>query len=496
MVISAFPPQSRITSIPVGVVLLLLLVYGVASLPGLVRHWGFSLEAVGVLAGWIALAALVLPLMRAPPSPRLIGLLLVAVVALRLGFANLVLDRASRGDSQSYLTLAASLNAGTGLSIVEPFLGITTRALFPPLYPVLLAGWSTAFGLSTPSLLALGTLIDLATAAIMLLLAIRLGNAAAGRGAAWLYLIWPSVLFSAPLAQKESLCAFLILTMGTAWVSDDGPSMTRVGVIGVAAGLLALTQPGEAPLAALFGLVLIRRIGLAAVLRIGVPAAGIACAILSPWWIRNWLVFGAFVPLTTSSGVSLWIGNNPGATGNWMAPPASLRGLPEIEYGRQASGIARAWIETHPLQFSRLTFAKLARSCSIGHFGLIRLYAMHPAPTAWMAATLFPLAQGTHLAMLGGAAVATRLRADRALATVLLLLVACGIQLALFGVWFEFGERHREFATPFLLLLICTGFSRSAQVAQSTDLGGANAGLKDNTSMLPQSEAQDRSGQR
>ncbi len=41
------------------------------------------------------------------------------------------------------------------------------------------------------------------------------------------------------------------------------------------------------------------------------------------------------------------------------------------------------------------------------------------------------------------------------LGVVTLLLIAGVAQLALSGVWFEFGERHREFLTPFLLLLGC-----------------------------------------
>ncbi|PAX08930.1 glycosyltransferase [Sphingomonas lenta] len=326
---------------------------------------------------------------------------------------------------------------------------------------MLLAGWSIAFGFSTPSLLAFGTLTDLATAAMIAALGSRVGRAGAGRGAAWLYLIWPSALFSAPLAQKESLCALLVVIIATAWVWSDLPGWKRVSVIGVAAGLLALTQPGEAPLAGLFGLVLAGRLGLVRLLRTGVPAAAIACLVLLPWWVRNWLTFGAFVPLTTSSGVGLWIGNNPGATGNWMAPPASLRGLPELEYSRQAGLIAREWITAHPVAFVRLTLAKLARSCGVADFGLVRLAAMRPAVSAWIAALLLPLSQGAHLVMLGGAAVAARLRADRALETVLLLVAACGLQIAVFGVWFEFAERHREFATPFLLLLLCLGLDRA-----------------------------------
>jgi high-affinity Fe2+/Pb2+ permease len=43
----------------------------------------------------------------------------------------------------------------------------------------------------------------------------------------------------------------------------------------------------------------------------------------------------------------------------------------------------------------------------------------------------------------------------------LLLLAACGAQLVLFNLWFEFGERHREFVTPFLLLIISYGLSEA-----------------------------------
>jgi hypothetical protein len=33
---------------------------------------------------------------------------------------------------------------------------------------------------------------------------------------------------------------------------------------------------------------------------------------MSPWWARNWLVFGRFVPFTTSASWNLYLGNNPG----------------------------------------------------------------------------------------------------------------------------------------------------------------------------------------
>ena len=43
-----------------------------------------------------------------------------------------------------------------------------------------------------------------------------------------------------------------------------------------------------------------------------------------------------------------------------------------------------------------------------------------------------------------------------------LVIAACGLQLLLFGVWFEFGERHRKFVTPFLLLALCWSLTPGA----------------------------------
>ena len=434
-----------------------LLLYGLAALPDLHARWGVSIGSIVAILGWIALAAFGFALLRDMPRRRSFALLALALMAVRVVFALLAVGRTSTGDPNAYLNLAKGLLAGHGLVIYEPFFGSAWRALFPPLYPLLLAGWGALFGFSTPSVLALGTLTDAATAWLIVLLGTRLGSAVAGRRAAWLYLLWPSVLFSAPLAQKESLCALLILALALTWVQHR-PGWRGAVALGVPAGLLALTQPGEAPLAALFGLVLVGRIGLWRVLATGLRGAVIAGIVLLPWWIRNAMLFHAFVPLTTASGASLWIGNNPDATGNWEPPPIALKGIPEMAYGPRIQALAVEWIRTHPTGFVRLTATKFVRACGVAEFGVTRLVAMGPPFLRLLAAALWPIAQLSHLALLGGAAA----RLGRVPVTLMLLIAACGLQLLLFGVWFEFGERHREFVTAFLLLALCWAYNDGA----------------------------------
>ncbi|WP_242148445.1 glycosyltransferase [Sphingomonas sp. BAUL-RG-20F-R05-02] len=436
----------------VQAVLAALFLYSLVSLPGFGVRWGWSAGGFALLLGWAgAAAAGVWAFARRPRWPSLVGMTLV-LAALRCGSAAIADGRISPGDPHAYVDLARNLLLHGDFGIYDSGLGTYFHAFYPPLYPLLLAGWGSVLGFSTASVLVFGTVIDGAAAMLIALLGRRLGDGAAGCRAAWLYLVWPSVIFSAPLAQKEGLCALLVLALAHAWLRA-GSGWRAAAAVGVPAGLLALTQPGQAPLAALLGLVLWRHVGLARMVRRGLAAVPFACLVMVPWWLRNWLVFGAFVPLTSAGGVSLWVGNNPQATGNWMPPPPQLHGLPERALGPRMSAIAVAWIKSEPLGFIRLTATKLVRACGVGIFGVVRLEAMAPTIPRPLAALLWPVSHLAHAALL--ALAAWRTGARTVPTALVLLVVACGLQLVLFGVWFEFGERHREFVTPFLLLLLC-----------------------------------------
>ncbi|MFA6116618.1 MAG: glycosyltransferase [Sphingomonas sp.] len=448
--------------------LAILCLYGLWSAPGVLGRWGYSFTGICALLLWVAIAGLGLPLLRARPTRRWLALLAMVAITLRLCFALLSVHRGSGGDPNAYLLLAKGLLIRDEYGIYDQYFGGYWRALFPPFYSFLLAGWGSIAGFSTASVLFLGTVIDLGAASLIVQLGRRLGNEGAGRGAAWLYLVWPSVLFSAPLAQKEGLCAFLILALALAWLNRDHRIWRNAVKIGVPAALLALTQPGQAPLAALFGLCLIGQAGFLPILLAGLRAACIALLVMLPWWIRNWLIFGVFMPLTSAGGASLWIGNNPDATGNWLPPPEHLRGLPEIVYNKRIGAIAVEWIRANPGAFVRLTITKFLRACGVGAFGIGRLVAMQPPLPAAIAAALVPFSHLAHVALLGGSAVAARLRRMPGTGTLLLLIAACLIQLMFFGVWFEFSERHREFLTPFLLLLVCGMIAPQLESAEPT----------------------------
>ena len=441
---------------PAGTALALLFaalaLYGLWSMPGLAERWGVSAAGVALFAIWIGVAGWAFAAVaRTLPTRTWIGFGAVAM-ALRVASLWLVAGRESPGDPHWYLALARHLLAGGGLYLDDPALGVRAWAEFPPLYPLLLAGWGAVAGLSGLSVLTLSTLLDLGAAWLIARLGARLGQGQAGIAAAALYLIWPSVVLNAPLAQKESLELVLVLALAHGWLGvGERPAMRSIVVVGVSAGLLALTQPGVAALAGLFGVALVGRFGWRRLIVTGAGAILVAALVMLPWWLRNWALLGQFVPLTSVGGLSLWIGENSDATGNWIPYPASLRHLPELDSAHRAGAVAVEWMRAHPGEVARLNAAKFLRAMGVGQFPLVRLGAMRPSVSPATLAALLPLVQGAHLLLLGfGAASLWR----RQVPALVLLVAAVVAQFMLFGVWFEFGERHRELLTPFLLLAV------------------------------------------
>jgi hypothetical protein len=104
--------------------------------------------------------------------------------------------------------------------------------------------------------------------------------------------------------------------------------------------------------------------------RQGVFALLAFAVVFSPWPIRNARVFHAFIPLRTTVGYELWMGNRPGATGyldESLFPTFNKAELDdyvargELGYTRNKSVLAMGFIRTHPGTFVRLTSIRIFR---------------------------------------------------------------------------------------------------------------------------------------
>ena len=419
-----------------------------------VRHPDPS--GVVILAGWVAAVTALLRHHRAPAWPIAIGVVAVSLLLRALSVA-LVDGVTLIADPMNYSHLADALRDGRGLVADDWQYGRDLRAYFPPLYPILLAGWRALFGASAVATAAMNTATDALAAWCVGDAGRRLGTPRAGRIAALAYLAWPAFALSAGVVQKESLTLLLVVLLlrGAAiWLAApaDEARRWRHGVgIGLWWGLLALTQPALLPVPVAIAAVLAWQRGLRPVARLGSAALPVAVAVLVPWWLRNAWLFGAFVPFTTASGMMM-----DAALGPLRAPfPLQLFDRPEPERARMMGALARATIRAHPVAFVREALRNMATAFAYEEAPLGRLRHARPPIDAATHARLAPLLQGAWAALLGAAAIAgTGMAWRRRVDPVALATLALIAMLATCNLPFEFGERHRLVLTPLLLLVV------------------------------------------
>jgi Dolichyl-phosphate-mannose-protein mannosyltransferase len=92
--------------------------------------------------------------------------------------------------------------------------------------------------------------------------------------------------------------------------------------------------------------------------------------VFTPWPIRNACVLHAFIPLRSTVGFELWVGNRSGATGflNESLFPLFNRqehdlyvSQGEVAYMHGKAGLAKAYIRAHPGEFLRLSAVRFIR---------------------------------------------------------------------------------------------------------------------------------------
>jgi hypothetical protein len=182
-------------------------------------------------------------------------------------------------------------------------------------------------------------------------------------------------------------------------------------------------------------------------------AAAAASVVMLPWWVRNYLVFGTFIPLTTSMGLSLKV-----AVEGWYYPlRPGLRDLPEPIRFAQAGREALATILQHPMPYFKRTLLNTGAT-------FLREGRMAYSFGSQNAASTSVALYWSYYLIVGGA-LASLFRKPPAL--LLLLSAAVVAELLIFCVWFEFEQRHRVHLIIPLVLLASWPLGRRAARATS-----------------------------
>ncbi len=375
-------------------------------------------------------------------------------LAMRLAALVLAGDATHFGDPLNYLRLASAVGQGHGLSLPNSAGALQATALYPPLLPLLLATIGLVFPLTPLTLFLVNTLIDVTAALLLGRLAAQLGRSDLSLPLSIAYLFWPSIAFMAPLAYKEGLIIALLLAMLVALLEQAKHDGFRWAICsGLAGSAVVLTQPSLMPLLPMLFLLFVKRFGSPSR---WVAVSGIAAAatlvLMVPWWIRNAMLFGQFVPLTTSAGLALWVGAQPGGGMVWQSPPPEWAKAGELEAARLAAQEAWRVIAADPAAYIMRCLAKFPLSFFMTNWAIDQLVLAPDAPWPGLARAMRLRSIPTLVELFAAVVAMVGLfRFRRSVPA--MLLWACVAQVMLFSIWFEFSERHRLFMTPFILLL-------------------------------------------
>ncbi len=260
--------------------------------------------------------------------------------------------------------IAYSLASGHGFgSPLRVSTGPT--AWITPLYPLLLSGIMRLFGIYTfQSWVAAVTMnICFSTLACIPLYYAgkRVGGPGLAAGAAWLWAVFPNaILLSFQSLWDTSLSALLGATAVWATLKLAGSARARDwGAYGFLWGAILMANGAVLSLLPfLLGWAVYRN------WRTGLPTlrnAALACGVLVlcciPWTIRNYAVFHSIVPLRSTLGLQLWVGNNPQAHVIWLGEQhpinstserAQYTQMGEISYMEAKRKDAVHYMLTHP----------------------------------------------------------------------------------------------------------------------------------------------------
>ncbi len=280
--------------------------------------------------------------------------------------------------AQHYYPLHDSLFYQTiGLNLIKehcfclhPYISTVYRA---PLWPFIMAGLSLIFGPSDYFARLFLCLVGSGTCVLVYLFARDLFNGRIGVVAGIAAAIYPELYIYDGWLYTESLYIFLLLAVCYILFRIFRSRTDKIGPwlwCGALLGLLSLTRPNGI---IVIGIMIVWAIGMIwlKVLKRRVAITGLiaatllACVLIAPWTVRNYLVSHSFIPVATGDGTVLLgayndqILTNPYYNGTWIDPLKSRPDVakpfplytctPPCEVARENAykDAAVQWVESH-----------------------------------------------------------------------------------------------------------------------------------------------------
>ena len=270
--------------------------------------------------------------------------------------------------------IARSIAQGDGFS--NPYGGHTGPSAWePPLYPYFMGGVFKAFGIysyaSAWVILTFNSLLSALTTIPVYLIARRLFDDRVALWSARTWALLPWIWYWSVHWLWDTTFTPLVLSLIflVALELQEWPGVRGWIVFGVLWGIGALANPAMLAFLPFCGLWIWRQR-----FKHGVPSfAGVALssviffAVLSPWLIRNYEVFGRFVFIRDDFGFEFRLGNWKSADGMLMAylqPSqnklefAKFQSMGEVEYAAECKRLAFEWIRQNRRRFALISLKR------------------------------------------------------------------------------------------------------------------------------------------
>lgn len=267
------------------------------------------------------------------------------------------------GDSNSYWDLGRDLSRGGPYEYGWE----GARCFRTPGYPAILAPLFWLW--QEPPLLAArlwGAILGTVVVGLIIRLGWRLGSPRIGSLAGWLAALHPELIISSALVLSETTFEVLLALQCLCWVSRDRVSETPqkrklhfLLPLGLFAGLAVLVRPSWAAALPIWFLALCLEsrdasgsvISLKLRCRRALVFGFVAALVMSPWWIRNALLYETWIPTSLQVGASLYDGLHEGATGGSDLSGVDSARLDFVRaqtLARLSDAEASAWIQKLP----------------------------------------------------------------------------------------------------------------------------------------------------
>ncbi|MBI3270609.1 MAG: glycosyltransferase family 39 protein [Planctomycetes bacterium] len=286
------------------------------------------------------------------------------------------IPRAPRMDSCVYDTLATNLLRGYGFGLEPP------DASYVPLFPLYVAAVYFFFGHSYLALAVANAVVSSLGCVFTYLLGRDLVSRRVGALAALLAIggwralqFVPRILTETPTLTLATFAAWWLVR------TRRQPTPRRQAVLGALSGLLLLLRAQMLGFVAVAGLLAAAaEAGWRRRLRALVLGACAAALVLSPWWVRNWLVLGDFVPLSRQAGGYLAATVLPGSRDGLPHLPGDpntteaallreadsrLEGLSESERAQLGYQRLAAFVREQPLLYLKFIGFRLLAMCDL-----------------------------------------------------------------------------------------------------------------------------------